>query len=193
MTEPSDQGRAREVRWIALRLTAAAALLVGLVFALSRVAGPRLEPLAAGFVARFGYLGMAAGTFFTDATTFPVPPQFYMLTAVSSRAPWLPSLLAISAGSVLGGATAITLAGRLTGLGFVRRRVERTRPWIDHLLARYGAWAMVVAALSPIPFSVLCYITGIYRLGPRSALVVLGMRVPRLAVFYALIALGWGR
>lgn len=191
--EAAPDPRSGDARWIALRLTAAALLLVGFVFALSRVAGPRLEPLAAGFVARFGYLGMALGAFVTDATTFPVPPQFYMLTAVSARSPWAPAFLSICAGSLLGGATAVTLAGRLTGLGWVRRRVERTRPWIDHLLARYGAWAMVVAALSPIPFSVLCYITGVYRLGARNAFVVLGMRVPRLAIFYALIALGWGR
>ena len=83
--DPAPDPRSGDARWIALRLTAAALLLVGFVFALSRVAGPRLEPLAAGFVARFGYLGMALGAFVTDATTLPVPPQFYMLTAVSAH------------------------------------------------------------------------------------------------------------
>ena len=64
---------------------------------------------------------------------------------------------------------------------------------VERLRGRYGAWGMVVASLSPIPFSLLCYFTGAYRLGRRDALIVLGMRVPRLAIFYALIALGWRR
>lgn len=189
----APEDRRGDARWIALRLTAAALALLGFVFALSRLAGPRVEPLAAQFVARYGYLGMGLGAFFSDVTTFPIPPQFYMLTAVSARAPLAPALLAIAAGSLLGGASAYALAGRLGGVGWVHRRVARTRPWIDHLLARYGAWAMVVAALSPIPFSVLCYITGVYRLGARNILVVLAMRIPRLAFFFALIVLGWGR
>lgn len=182
-----------DARAIALRVAGAAALLLGAVFALSRLAGPRVEPLAAAFVARFGYLGMGVGAFVTDFTTFPVPPQFYMLTAVSSGAAWAPSLACIIAGSLLGGGCGVLFGGRIATLPAVQRRMARTRPWIDALHARYGAKAMVVAAFSPIPFSLLCYALGVYRLGARSALIVLGLRGPRLALFYALIALGWGR
>lgn len=184
------RGDARALAW---RAGAAALLLVAAVFALSRLAGPRVEPLASAFVARFGYLGMAVGSFVSDLTTFPVPPQFYMLTAVSSGTPWLPSFAVILAGSWLGGGCGMLLGERLATRPAVRARVARTKPWIDALHARYGAWAMVVAAFSPIPYSLLCYGLGVYRLGPRSAFIVLGLRGPRLAIFYALIALGWGR
>lgn len=178
---------------VALRFALGAAALLGVVAAVSRLLGPSLEPLAVRFVARYGYPGMALGALVSDLTTFPVPPQFYMVTAVSAGAPWPPTLFFIALGSVLGGAGAYRLGSRLAAVPWVRPRVEGSRPWVDRLVARYGAWGMAVAAMSPIPFSVLCYLTGAYRLGPRAAAIVLGLRVPRLAIFYALIALGWRR
>lgn len=190
-----DPGATRplEPRAIALRFVAGAALLLTIVFVVSQQLGPRLEPYAASFVARYGYLGMAVGAFVSDLTTFPIPPQFYMVTAVSAGAPWPRAFAAIAAGSIVGGLLGSRLGVRLAGLPFIHARVESTRPWVDRLMKRYGHWGLVVASLSPIPFSLLCYLTGIYRLGGRGAAIVLGMRVPRLAIFYGLIALGWRR
>lgn len=190
MSAVDDAPRAGRV---ALRFALGAAALLGAVVALSRLLGPTLEPFAAAFVARWGYPGMALGAFVSDLTTFPVPPQFYMLTAVSAGAPWPRAFASIALGSVVGGAGAWRLGGRVARVRWIGARVEATRPWVERLRGRYGAWGMAVASLSPIPFSLLCYFTGAYRLGHRDALIVLGMRVPRLAIFYALIALGWGR
>lgn len=178
---------------VALRFALGATALLGAVVLVSRLLGPTLEPYAAAFVARWGYPGMALGTFVSDLTTFPVPPQFYMLTAVSAGAPWPRALASIALGSVVGGAGAWRLGGHFARARWIGARVEATRPWVERLRTRYGAWGMVVASLSPIPFSLLCYLTGAYRLGRRDAFIVLVMRVPRLAIFYALIALGWGR
>jgi membrane protein YqaA with SNARE-associated domain len=178
---------------VALRFALGATAMLGAVVLVSRLLGPTLEPYAAAFVARWGYPGMALGTFVSDLTTFPVPPQFYMLTAVSAGAPWPRALASIALGSVVGGAGAWRLGGHFERARWIGARVEATRPWVERLRTRYGAWGMVVASLSPIPFSLLCYLTGAYRLGRRDAFIVLVMRVPRLAIFYALIALGWGR
>lgn len=184
---------ALEPRALALRFLLGAAGLLGVIALASRHLGPRIQPFAAAFVEEFGYPGMAFGAFVSDLTTLPVPPQFYMLTAVSAGAPWQVALAFISAGSIAGGYLGTRLGGRIATLPWVGARVEATRPWIDRLLLRYGSWGLVAASLSPIPFSVLCYLTGIYRLGGRGVWIVLVMRVPRLAIFYALIALGWRR
>ena len=75
---------------------------------------------------------------------------------------------------------------------FVARRIEAARPTIDPLFAKYGYYAVAIGAMSPIPFSLLCYVAGLYKVPYRIYALLVLMRVPRLLVFYALIRLGWG-
>ncbi|WP_437574647.1 YqaA family protein [Sorangium sp. So ce887] len=142
---------------------------------------------------RFGLAGMFVGTYLADAFSFPIPPQFYMLTAISSGGSQVAPMITISAASLLAGYTGYRLAGHLARLRIFAARLERTRPRIDRLFDRYGYWAIAVGSLSPIPFSMLCYMSGLYRIPPRYFLTMVLFRVPRLLVFYALIRLGWSQ
>ena len=162
---------------------------VSLVAALFR---PQLRALGEAFVHRFGYAGMAFGAFLSDAFNFPIPPQFYMLTAVAAGAPQVPSVAVVCVASVLAANVAYFVAGSLARVPFVARRIEAARPTIDPLFAKYGYYAVAIGAMSPIPFSLLCYVAGLYKVPYRIYAVLVLMRVPRLLVFYALIRMGWG-
>ena len=48
-----------------------------------------------------------------------------------------------------------------------------------------------MGSISPVPFSLLCNLSGLYRVPFRIFLVLSLFRIPRLLVFYALIRLGW--
>lgn len=161
---------------------------VGLAAALYR---PQLRALGEAFVHRFGYPGMALGAFCADAFNFPIPPQFYMLTAVAGGAPQVPSVAVVCLASVLAANVAYKIAGSLARIPLVARRIEASRPRIDPLFAKYGYYAVAIGAMSPIPFSLLCYVAGLYRVPYRIYAVLVLMRVPRLLLFYALIRLGW--
>lgn len=176
-----------------LQLALALGALLGAVALASWLAREELEALGRGFVARFGIGGMFVGTFLADAFSFPVPPQFYMLTAITGGGSQPAALGAISAASLLAGQTGYQLAGRLSRVRLFARRIEASRPRIDRLFARYGYWAIAVASVTPIPFSVLCYISGLYRIPPRYFAALLLFRVPRLIAYYGLIRLGWGQ
>ncbi len=152
---------------------------------------PELRALGEAFVRRFGYGGMALGAFLSDAFMFPIPPQFYMLTSVAAGAPQGPSVVVICASSVVAANVAYHVAGSLARVPLVRRRIERSRGVIDPLFARYGYYAVAVGAALPVPFSLLCYLAGLYRVPYRLYAVLVLLRVPRLLVFYALIRLGW--
>ncbi len=152
---------------------------------------PELRALGIAFVQRFGYAGMAAGAFAADAFMFPIPPQFYLLTAVTAGAPQVPSVAVVCVASVLASNVAYHVAGTLARVPFVRHRIERSRGKIDPLFARYGYYAVAVGAVSPIPFSLLCYLAGLYRVPYRVYAVLVLLRIPRLLVFYLLIRLGW--
>ncbi|WP_437731333.1 YqaA family protein [Sorangium sp. So ce1335] len=165
--------------------------LFGLIALAAHLARDQLDALGRGFVERFGLAGMFVGTYLADAFSFPIPPQFYMLTAISSGGSQVPPMIVISVASLLAGCTGYYLANHLARFRIFAARLERTRPRIDRLFERYGYWAIAIGSLSPIPFSMLCYLSGLYRIPSRYFFTMVLFRIPRLLIFYALIRMGW--
>ena len=175
-----------------LHTIAAIALFLLSIIALSLLWRGELEALGRLFVARFGVRGMFLGTWLADALSVPVPPQFYLLTAHLGGARPGPALLWVSVASVLAGHSGYHLARRLGAVPLLRGRVALVRERALPLLLRRGTLTIVVASLSPVPFSWLCYAAGLCRLryGLFTAFTLL--RVPRILFYYLLIRLGWG-
>lgn len=179
------------MRWpIALKGVAGLIALFALIALLGTVLRGPLETWGSRFIDRFGYWGMALGTFLADAFHFPVPPQFYMLAAiVGDRSP-LGTLLAVSVGSLAGGALAFWVARKfgLRAARWLPGRDSRALEWIS----RNSGLAVVLGSCSPVPFSSLCIAAGLYRVirGQRLVLFFL-LRVPRLVLFYLVIRFGW--
>ena len=176
-----------------LKVALGVGAFLGVVALASAYLRPQLEAVSHGFLGRFGLLGALVGAFLADAIHFPVPPQFYMLAAVTARAPQVPALCAISVGSILGGVVAYKVGAWLSHRRFARRWFLHTEERIHGLFRRYGYWAVVVASAGPLAFSMLCNTAGFYRMKYRFLALFLILRVPRLLFFYALIRLGWSR
>jgi membrane protein YqaA with SNARE-associated domain len=150
-----------------------------------------LERFGRVFVERFGYPGMAVGTLIADGFHFPIPPQFYMLMAVTSGASRPIALAAITAGSIAGGFIGYSLAARLAQWRPLAKRLERSQGAAASAFARFGYRAAVIASLLPVAYSMLCYLAGIQGL-PRRIFVVLSLcRIPRLILFFYLVEVGW--
>lgn len=188
---------ARDQRRDLLRTLVQLVLSLGALFGAIALAGyvarDELDALGRAFVERFGLLGMFIGTFLADAFSFPIPPQFYMLTAITTGGSQVAPMAVISAASFLGGCTGYRLAGHIAKIRLFAARIQATRPRIDRLFDRYGYWAIAIGSVTPIPFSMLCYLSGLYRVPPRYFVALVLFRLPRLAIFYALIRLGWGQ
>jgi membrane protein YqaA with SNARE-associated domain len=174
------------LRWLA----GVAVVLVGMVALASAFREP-LERIGRTFVDRFGYSGMALGTLIADGFHFPIPPQFYMLMAVTSGVSRPLSLAAITAGSLAGGFIGYRVAGRLARFGPIARRLERSQGLATAAFSRFGYRAAIIASLMPIAYSVLCYLAGIHRLPHRIFAVLSLCRIPRLLFFFYLVELGW--
>jgi membrane protein YqaA with SNARE-associated domain len=167
-------------------------LLLGLVVLLVRTLRPELEGVGKWFVERFGLWGVAAGTFVADGFHFPVPPQFYMLLATAANGNPLAILAATSAGSVLGGGTGYLVARRLGHVQVLRRWIERlSRDKRELIGERRPYRSALVASLTPIAFSVLCYVAGLLEVRRGPVLVLLLMRLPKIALYYYLVRVGW--
>jgi len=181
-----EELRRLALRWcVGLGALVIAALLLGTHFR------EPLSNIGAWFVARFGYAGMAAGTFLADGFQFPVPPQFYMFVSIASHTPAVPTLAAVATGSIAGGAVAFTLAEHITRIRFIAEKLERSRASVEGAITRYGYWTPVLASMLPIAYSLLCYVAGANRLPWRMYFVLSACRIPRLILFYYLIRLGW--
>jgi membrane protein YqaA with SNARE-associated domain len=174
------------LRWLA----GIAVVLVGMIALASAFRAP-LERWGRSFVEQFGYPGMAFGTLIADGFHFPIPPQFYMLMAVTSGVsrPW--ALGAITVGSLAGGLIGYRVAGRVARFGPIARRLERSQAAVASAFSRFGYRAAIVASLTPVAYSVLCYLAGIHRLPRRIFAVLLLCRIPRLLLFFYLVELGW--
>lgn len=164
----------------------------GVMLALGAFARAPLERFGHWFVGRFGLVGMGIGTLLADGFHIPPPPQFYLLAAITDPGPDTGALIVVPAASVVAGMVAYGMGRLLANVAFVRRFIERTRERVDPLFERYGLWAVVIAAVTPVPYSFFCYLLGAYRM-PRWLMgVVLALRVPRLLAMYAMMRLGWG-
>lgn len=168
------------------------ALFCALVLVASTYFRPQLTAVSRWLVARFGYAGFFVGPFLADAFSFPAPPQLYLLAAISTQQPGPLAVGLVSAGSVLGGNVGRLLGSKLGDRPFLARLLGRTRPKADALFARYGFWAVAVGALLPVPYSVLCYLAGVYRMPAGIFAGMSLLRVPRLIFFYYVLKAGFG-
>lgn len=163
-----------------------AAIMLGAVF----LREP-LEALAHWIVEELGLIGVFVGVLATDALTVPIPPDTYLFVAVASHTPVVPMLAVCCAGSIIAGSIAYRLGPYIQRLPFLRARLERFRPRGEKLFLKYGTWTVAIAALTPIPFSVTCWLAGIYKMPYRPFVAATFVRIPRLVGYYFLFELGW--
>lgn len=167
------------------------AALVGIVSVLGYHFREPLQRFGVWFVGRFGIAGLVVGTAVADGVHFPLPPQFYLLTGVAAGFGAVPTLLAVLTGSEIGSIVAFSIGRMAASTGVVARVVARPRAFLESFLARHGRLGLALAALLPISWCVLCATLGAMRLSRRELAVLLVMRVPKIALSYAVIELAW--
>jgi membrane protein YqaA with SNARE-associated domain len=136
--------------------------------------------------------GALAALTASEAVFFPIPPD-PLLIALALRNPsaalWLAALTTVS--SVLG-----ALVGHWLGLRFGRplllRMHARHAVRVEAMFQRHRFWAIVIAALTPIPFKVFTIAAGVFGI-PRGPFVIAAI-VGRGARFFLLgvLVLIWG-
>ena len=190
-TQVRSESDGRYLALLALRWLAGVLGLLVVMIGLASYFREPLERAGRAFVERFGYVGMGIGTFIADGFHFPIPPQFYMLLAVTSGVSQVTAFGAITVASLAGGLSAAGLTSLATRIEWVARRLEPSRAQAQQLFDRYGYAAAVLATFLPIPYSVLCYLSGLNGLPHRVFVVLSVCRIPRLLFFFFVIRLGW--
>ena len=150
-----------------------------------------LEQMARQLVHATGYAGMFAGVFIADAFTFPLPPDVYLFISIASGSDVALTLAACSAASVIAGNIAYVIGPYIQRIPLLRQRLEDFRPRGEYLFDQWGGWAVAISSLTPIPFSIISWLAGIYRMKYLSFALASLFRIPRIVGYYALYAYGW--
>jgi membrane protein YqaA with SNARE-associated domain len=147
--------------------------------------------MARQLVQTTGYAGMFAGVFIADAFTFPLPPDVYLFISIAGGSDVGLTLAACSAASVIAGNVAYLIGPYIQQIPLLRQRLEEFRPRGEYLFGKWGGRAVAISALTPIPFSIVSWLAGIYRMPYPSYALASLFRIPRIAGYYALYAYGW--
>jgi membrane protein YqaA with SNARE-associated domain len=141
-------------------------------------------------VERIGFAGLAGILLVTDTLVTPFPPDLLLLVIANSPLAehwWfyvsLLGLVSVAAGMLGWG------IGRWLGhLQPVQRLFGGVQEHHREFIRRYGFWAVVLGAITPLPYSVTCWTAGM--LGLRGLTVLLAslcFRAPRFLLYYWLL------
>lgn len=171
-------------------------LLVGIVLLFVGMASAgfffeaELAALTESISNALGVPGMTLGVFLIDMLTLPLPPDTMLVVVAHGplREAWLPIVGALGLASSLAGNAGYFAAGALRQTDFFQRTLGPHRTHMEALFERYGALAVALGALTPIPFSVTCWAAGVLRMPWRTFALVTLLRVPRFYAYYWIIA-----
>lgn len=130
---------------------------------------------------------------FVESSVFPVPPDIVLIPLVLYNPILGPYYAGISTlGSVLGG-----IAGYFIGLKggrsiALRLFSEKKLKKVEGFFERYGAWAVLLAGFSPIPYKIFTIASGIVRLDLKRF--IIASAIGRASRFFAeaLVIMVWG-
>ena len=129
----------------------------------------------------------------SESFIFPIPPDPLLIAiglAQPGSAIWLAALVTV--GSVVGAVMGHWL-GRKLGRPVLRKFVSESKiERAEALFTRYGAWAILVAAFSPIPFKVFTILAGVMNLEMRSFIIasIIGRGARFLTIGVLIFAFG---
>lgn len=119
------------------------------------------------FFKEYGSIGLFLNAFF-DGFILPLPPDF-LLSTLAIQKIGNPTILAFmcSIGSVIGGCIGYSV-GRFGGRPIVNKIFPNNKiiNKAEDLFRRFGVWAIVIDAFTPIPYKAITLGSGLMRFNP---------------------------
>lgn len=166
-------------------------VLLGAFAMLGAVMREPVEQAAQVWVDTTGLAGMFAAIAVLDSVPTPIPPDLFTAFAYVGGVDFWSIAAVASVASVSGGTAAWAVARRFSQTAWFQRFIHGrgARPYA--LVKRYGTVALVLGAVSPLPFSLTCYAAGTLKMPYLRFFAVALLRAPRILFYLALIRLGW--
>lgn len=148
---------------------------------------PELILVTTWIVERVGFTGMAMLLWATDSLVTPFPPDILLIIIANSQLSegWLFYVSILGAISVGAGMTGYAIGRWLQHFLWVQKLFSQLSQEHQDFIQKYGFWAIVIGAITPLPYSLTCWTAG--ALGLRWTIVLTAsilFRIPRFIVIY---------
>lgn len=170
-------------------------LILVLIFALFYLAimyftTTYFEQFAWNVIGTMGSWGVALVAAIDGMVMAPVSADILFPFIVQSK--WsIPRVMVfMGMASALGGYCGYWIGRLFDKVPPIRRMVNSIPDNVNRLVKRYGAWAVALSGLLPIPFSAICLLAGVLKVPPLSALAAVLTRIPRMGIYYLLFSAG---
>ena len=125
-----------------------------------------IEPFKTIFVElveKYGLLGIFI-VGFSEPIFQPFPTEIFMIIAISLGLDWKYVFLSALLGSLLGSTVTYCLASRYgEKLALMLFKEEEYRKG-EEFLKKYGILGFIVASFTPLPFEVMCWVCGAFKM-----------------------------
>lgn len=142
-------------------------------------------------VDRIGFAGLCLILFVTDTLVTPFPPDILLVVIAKSDLAerWLTYVLILGLVSVGAGMLGWCFGRWLGHVKFIQHLFGHLNDEQRNFIRKYGFWAIVLGAATPLPYSVTCWTAG--TMGVRCSTVFTAsvlFRIPRMIIYYLLIS-----
>ena len=154
-----------------------------------------LMAITTWIVDRIGFTGLAMILMVTDTLVTPFPPDILLVVIANSRLSenWPVYVGILGIVSVCAGMTGYCIGRWLSHFGWAKRLFGQFKEEHHDFIRKYGFWAVVLGAITPLPYSVTCWTTGVLGLRWTTVLAASVLfRLPRIYLYYWLISTAGG-
>lgn len=187
-----EQETSINLRTLFLQTIFSIVIVLAIVFGLAYFFRKELLGFSEHFVRIFGFLGLFVGMILSDSLPAFVPPDAFLMLAITGEMDPLKTILSMSVGSIIGGTFAYFIGLYLIprfhlGRQMVLHYEDKLLPYIR----KYGFGAVVLSALTPIPYSWMAYTVGTFKMPYRLFFLGSLFRFVRISVYFYAMYIGW--
>ena len=144
------------------------------------------------FIDIFGVFGVGLGILISDSLPAFMIPDAFLVFAVAGNLGDLEVITFASIGSLIGGSNSY-LVGRfiLPKLKIGRDMITKNETKLVPYIEKYGMWAVVIAATTPLPYSWMSFLVGSFKMSYLKFMISSLTRIPRFVIYYYAIKMGW--
>lgn len=165
-------------------------LFVFAIVAAGYLFGDEMSVATNWVVDHIGFVGLCLIAFVADTLVTPLSPDILLVVLANSHLAENGFIYALILGSlsVVAGMLGWSIGRWLGHFTFVRRLFGRINDEQRDFIEKYGFWAIVVGAITPLPYSFTCWTAGVLELRWTKVLAASVLtRLPRVVASYWLI------